>query len=579
MPIKFDAEDRSLSDIFIGQEKYKIPRYQRPYSWTIDEVSDLWNDLKEEDSAFLGSFVFNYEKCNEDGFIEVIDGQQRLITLTILMAALRDIYKELGDDDKFRLTQETIAHKDLITGKETYRLKCGDSLNKFFCENIQKQNSNIFSVNPREKEKRAVKENYKFLKEKIINESDLFDDKSKKIEYLDGLKKKIFNYKIIRIKTGSDDDAYSIFETVNARGAELTVADLLKNYLFSKIPNTEEGIDIAKDEWSTIENNIENAGGRLTISKFIRYFWLSKYSFVQEKRLYKEVKKKISDPSLLLSEISNASNYYYKIASDKTNANDWSEDFNDKEIAKKAVETFYGLRTMGITQCYSLLFCLLMNKDKIGFNFSGVLKDIEKYHFGYSAICKLSGNVVERIYVNTSNKIQEALKISNQGKRIKFIQQALSSFKKELKDKYPSKNIFVEKFMDIEYKNYPLVIYILSNIEKLKGGKAEETNFSKTSIEHILPQDPTEWGLTKKDIKDYANMLGNLTLTSKKINGSMGNKPLKDKVKIFKESKLNINKELLKEFKILKYKWGEEEIKNRQKKLAEYAYDVVWKFE
>src|SRR3989338_2051006 len=116
MPIKFDAEDKSLSDIFTGQEKYKIPRYQRPYSWTTDEVSDLWNDLIEEESAFLGSFVFNYEKYNEEEFVEVIDGQQRLITLTILMAVLRDIYKELGDEDKSRLTQETIAHKDLISG-------------------------------------------------------------------------------------------------------------------------------------------------------------------------------------------------------------------------------------------------------------------------------------------------------------------------------------------------------------------------------------------------------------------------------------------------------------------------------
>ena len=120
MPIKFDAEDKSLSDIFTGQEKYKIPRYQRPYSWTTDEVSDLWNDLKEEDSTFLGSFVFNYEKYNEDKFVEVIDGQQRLITLMILLAVLRDLYKELGDEEGANLTQNLISHKDQITRIEDY---------------------------------------------------------------------------------------------------------------------------------------------------------------------------------------------------------------------------------------------------------------------------------------------------------------------------------------------------------------------------------------------------------------------------------------------------------------------------
>ena len=133
--------------------------------------------------------------------------------------------------------------------------------------------------------------------------------------------------------------------------------------------------------------------------------------------------------------------------------------------------------------------------------------------------------------------------------------------------------------MDIEYKNYQMVIYILSNIEKAKGQTDEHTvNFTKVNIEHILPQDPKEWSLDKKDVKDYVNKLGNLTLISKKINGPMGNKPLKEKVKLFKDSKLNVNKELLEKFKLLKYKWNEEEIEKRQREIAEYAYDVVWKF-
>ena len=577
MPIKFDAEDKSLSDIFTGQEKYKIPRYQRPYSWTTDEVSDLWNDLKEEDSTFLGSFVFNYEKYNEDKFVEVIDGQQRLITLMILLAVLRDLYKELGDEEGANLTQNLISHKDQITRIEDYRLKCGDSLNNFFMENVQKKNSDVLSANPKRKELKAIKENYKFLKEGISAELQLIKDKARKIEYLNNLKKKIFDFKIIWIRIENDEDAYSIFETVNARGADLTAADLLKNYLFSKLPKREDGIDTAKETWSTIEDNIESAKGPLNVSKFIRYFWLSKYSFAQEKKLYKEVKKNISDPSNFLADISNASEYYYKIASDSVGVNDWAEDFEDKKIAQKIVETLSGLRVMGITQCYSLLFCLLLNKDKIGYDFSEIFKTIEKYHFAYSAVCKLSGNVVERLYFNTSKEIQEALKIPDGKKRIQNIQRALSNFKTRLE--YPTKEFFIEKFMDIEYKNYQMVIYILSNIEKAKGQTDEHTvNFTKVNIEHILPQDPKEWSLDKKDVKDYVNKLGNLTLISKKINGPMGNKPLKEKVKLFKDSKLNVNKELLEKFKLLKYKWNEEEIEKRQREIAEYAYDVVWKF-
>jgi len=575
--MKFDAEDKSLIDILNGKEKYKIPRYQRPYSWTTDEVSDLWNDLKEGESVFLGSFVFNYEKYDEEGFVEVIDGQQRLITLTILMAVLRDIYKELGEDRKSNRTQDIIGFSDPITLKEDYRLKCGDTLNKFFSENIQKGNSNILTTKAKGREEKAIKENYKFLRDGISDELKQLSEKTRKIQYVDDLKKRIFDFKIIWIKIENDEDAYSIFETVNARGADLTAADLLKNYLFSKLPGKEKGIDLAKDTWSTIENNVESAKGPLNVSKFIRYFWLSKYSFVSEKKLYKEVKRMISDPSIFLSDISNASEYYYKIANDSININDWSEDFADKKIAQRIIETLNGLRTMGITQCYSLLFCLLLNKDKIKFDFSDVFKTIEKYHFAYSAVCKLSGNVVERLYFNTSRDIQEALKIADSKKRTKNIQRALSNFKNKLE--YPTKDFFIEKFMDIEYKNYPLIIYILSHMEKTKG-QTEETsiNFTKVNIEHILPQDPAEWSLSKKEIKDYVNKLGNLTLISKKINGPMGNKQLRGKAKLFKDSKLNINKELLERFKLLKYKWGEKEINERQKELAEFAYDVVWKF-
>jgi len=577
MAIKFDAEDKSLSDILNGKEKYKIPRYQRPYSWTVDEVSDLWNDLKEEESVFLGSFVFNYEKYDDEGFVEVIDGQQRLITLTILMAVLRDVYKELGEARKSNKTQEIIAHTHPITLKEDYRLKCGDTLNKFFNENIQKENSDILKINPKRKEEKTIKENYKFLKDKITDELKAVSDKSKKIQFVDGLKQRIFDFKIIWIKIENDEDAYSIFETVNARGADLTAADLLKNYLFGKLPKKEDGIDTAKETWLTIENNIESAKGPLNVSKFIRYYWLSHYSFVSEKKLYKEIKRTISDPSAFLSDVLRASEYYYKITSDTVGINDWIDDFSDKKTAQKIIETLSGLRVMGVTQCYSLLFCLLLNKDKINFDFSEIFKTVEKYHFAYSAICKLSGNVVERLYFNTSREIQDALKVADEEKRNKNIQRALANFKNKLE--YPSKNLFIEKFMDVEYKNYPLVIYILSNIERALGKVEEKTiNFTKVNIEHVLPQDPTVWNLTKEGVRDYVNKLGNLTLIAKKINGPMGNKVLKEKAKLFEDSDLNLNKKLLEKFKELSYKWDENEIESRQKELAVFAYDEVWKF-
>ena len=185
----------------------------------------------------------------------------------------------------------------------------------FFEQYIQKGKPFPTKIKPQEHKR--IKDNYLFLKDKIINE--IIDiDTSEKIKFLDNLKRKVFDCKIILIKTGSNEDAYSIFETVNARGADLTSADLLKNFIFGKLPKEDGEEDYAKETWKEIENNIESAKGKLNVSKLIRYFWLSKYDFVPEKKLYKEIKKEITDYSKLLEEIHSASTCYTKIVGDTT---------------------------------------------------------------------------------------------------------------------------------------------------------------------------------------------------------------------------------------------------------------------
>lgn len=203
---------------------------------------------------------------------------------------------------------------------------------------------------------------------------------------------------------------------------------------------------------------------------------------------------------------------------------------------------------------------------------------LENHHFAFSAICKLSGNVVEKIYYKRALEIQKAIIIEKEEDRRVAIETIFNDLKNELKEKYyPGKEQFIEKFMDLEYPDN-LIKYIFSKIENEKNGKGEKTDWSSVNIEHILPQNPTEWGKNKKDVREYVDLLGNLTLVSKKINGSIGNKPLKEKIKEFEKTKLVINEELIKQWKSMDYKWTEEEIRERQRRLAEYAYDVVWKF-
>ena len=408
MKLEFDAKDKILKELF-GGEKYMIPRYQRPYSWTVSEVEDLWNDITRDDSIFLGSFVFNYENYDKTKFVEVIDGQQRLITLTIFFAVLRDIYKKLKEEKKSAKTQELIAFIDDVDLTQDFRLKCGDSLAHFFEQYIQKGED--FPKKIKRPEHKQIRENYEFLMNKI--EEEIIDmDTSEKIKYIDELKRKIFDFKIILIQTKSNEDAYSIFETVNARGADLTSADLLKNYIFGQLSKQDGEEDYAKEKWSEIVNNMESVKGKLTVSKLIRYFWLSKYGFTTEKKLYREIKKEIKDYNKLLEEIHMASSYYAKMVGD-TVQDDW-EELESNVNVQKIIDAFKALRIMGITQPFPIIFALLMNHDKIPLDFSNFLKVLENHHFAFSAICKLSGNVVEKIYYKRALEIQKAITIEKE---------------------------------------------------------------------------------------------------------------------------------------------------------------------
>ncbi|MFC1942944.1 DUF262 domain-containing protein [Chloroflexota bacterium] len=110
MPTKLDfkAENKVISDVLFDKYRYQIPRYQRPYAWGEDELTEFWNDLSNtEEDSFIGSLIFNYENYQKTGLIEVIDGQQRLITITLLAAVMRDIAESL-DPEMAKLFIEVI---------------------------------------------------------------------------------------------------------------------------------------------------------------------------------------------------------------------------------------------------------------------------------------------------------------------------------------------------------------------------------------------------------------------------------------------------------------------------------------
>ena len=131
-----NSDTKSLGDIIFSNAKYrvKIPKYQRPYAWELQQVEEFWDDIVQDNPTFfLGPVIVNIEHVNsKDPYIEVVDGQQRLITATILSAVIRDVYKSYGKDDLASIIQGNfISYKDLDNVDKGFRLTTGLSTNDF----------------------------------------------------------------------------------------------------------------------------------------------------------------------------------------------------------------------------------------------------------------------------------------------------------------------------------------------------------------------------------------------------------------------------------------------------------------
>lgn len=573
----FEADDKPLSDIlFETRRKYRIPRYQRPYAWGAEEITEFWEDLiTNQEPYFLGSFIFNTEKEKEDGYVDIIDGQQRLITITILMAVIRDIAKDIDSKDADLFQRQDIAIEDW-EGQSSYRIKAAESLEEYFTKYIQSNSADIIKSKTNSDEEGRVKSNYEFLRDKVDAEISRFQIKDAKIETLKKLRRKLRELMIINVEISREEDAYDIFETTNARGMELSVGDLLKNLIFKNIKPGEDK-DFAKDVWNEITRSIEETNTEL--KKFIRYYWISTHGFVQEKKLYKEVKKKISNSEwmVLLQDLWDDSRKYNLLLE--------GEESGFRELkghGAKIYESVFAIRLMNVSQCYVLLLSILRNYERLGFDPYRLFQFIEKFTFQYSVVCKLPGNRVEKIYSKYALDIHEAAIRGPNEKTTRKLQSLFSGLQNELKDIAPSENLFMEGFPDLAYRNSDerrrLIKYILSRF----NGHFQKTdeyiiNYNSVNIEHILPQNPDkDWKLTKKEIKDYVNKLGNLTLLSKVLNSKAQNSIISVKLPELKESGLDITKTLVKELEESNLEWGEKQILNRQIEFAKIAYKKIW---
>lgn len=575
--MNFKANPTTIGNLLsTANVKYIIPRFQREYAWELEEIKQFYNDLlenleKDDGGVIKGageyfiSFIVAVANSQTSSDYQLVDGQQRMTTITIILSVLTHIFKELNEKELAKACFETYVEGKDGDAKPYFKL-INESPKPFFQRNIQSIKIST-DYTPSTDEEKKLKDAYNFFKRnlglEILEKKIKIGDKS----YLDLLKilrDQVLKLKVIFITVDSIDDAYMIFETLNAKGKDLETIDLIKNKIF-RILNEEHPTDEAADKWREIKNILKSRRKTERISKFFRHFWISKYKFVTEAKIYqsfnKELKPELTTYREFVFNLEKEAKNYLKIL--EPLATDWPQQ-NEKNI-------FYSLQALnlfGVEQYRSLVLSLLEAKERnvIGTTkFVEIITAIEKFHFIFTAICSSRPSGLEGKYSTFSKKIRESKdKVKTNA--------VIAEIKKYFNDSIPSIDLFKEKFNELVYlkndqKDKKLISYILGKFE-LKRRGTDELVLGNITLEHILPQ-------SEESVLERGK-IGNLLPLSGAINSDIGNSDFVNKKLEFQKSELLYTKEFVEE-NISKSDWTAEDINNRTDKMADEAYKIIWR--
>lgn len=600
------VKKRDFEDIF-KDRTFEIPRYQRGYDWKKLNRDTFWNDLTYHIDAgktlFLGTIILNdyglqdeIDHADATGCFNhaIVDGQQRFTTMTILYVALREALRqrELVEVEENLLkrisrTIEGIAGKFLALEDITYtpiRPRLYGSAYKskkiinglaYFTDPFWKGDFPKEAVNVRNKKRKLTMEFNRFKQVFIdfsakLNEKDTNGDFKLDTNYLLKINEALSRAEFIEIVVSNDNDAITLFETVNARGKELETSDLLKNHFFKEVP--ESKWNIVEKEWDLIVENSEKSGG---ISRLLKHFYVSRKGSggsSPPQVLYENLKLLGENRELdLLEKIKEYSNFYKNIAIGsqdeflkQINFDMYGRSLSTNPANRRHIFTSVELlRAINVTQPQPMIFSFFHTFYKISYDgvsttndykksYPGIfMRQLEYFHYVNNGIGERRANDTEKLYQNAAKEFYECDDLST-------FQDSLKNFYRELKKERDQRNTFVENFCNKLYYNSgssinSMINYSFHVLEREYQQMAlfkdifPNSNSTDVSRDHWADQNNTHDDKYEKirktilnDIDPVSNesrldSIGNLLPISGNLNASLGNLPVKSPYKKYRD--------------------------------------------
>ena len=600
----YDASESTLKKLLQDYDNLNVPLFQRGYSWGKDEINELfsdaveidWQKLKtraERETHFMGAMVF----CNvggdpnaKDGY-NILDGQQRLTTLTMILAAISRRMQVIAAAEKEQKDVISKSAAATVYLNSIYKVESTDDTPGVLVLKPQEDDERLYRIFVSDQkpaltvrdQKRKISRAYEFIQSKI-EDSIVKQATDNQVSVFDALRWAIVglleSLSFVVIVAKDETAAFRLFETLNDRGLDLSAADLIKNNLFQVCINQADR-DAIKACWRTIG---DADGVSDDLVAFFRTKWLSDNSYIRKNDkgvpLQHEFVRKdglFEVYSDYFKEQRYQGNFVARLTADLSVASALLSEIISPKDSSPLKAQFEGLRDLGAKTCRPLLLAVAYGDRNL---LPDVIDLVESLTIRWT-VAKMVTNSLEVKYARVASEVSDMFREGKGGAVLDHIRSSLSKLD------VPNDEKFVNEFKTWAPANTSkLARYVLCRINgQMTGKELVVAGSSDVHVEHIFPQTPSEQAIlesaiTKDEAEEWSGFIGNLTLLDSGINMSIKNAKFSDKLtgdlekskKGIVHSNLKINDEVK-----LRSSWTKADINARSAFYATFAVQI-WKW-
>lgn len=546
---------------------YRIPPFQRDYSWGETEWEDLWLDIlgtlepDGEPGHYMGYLVL---QSQDDKQFDVIDGQQRLTTLSlIVLATLKHLQRLVAEGQEPERTQQRleqlrqtyVGYLDPVSlvpqSKLTLNRNNDHYYQTYLVPLVEKLPQRGFRAS-----EHGLRKAFTWFEKRLadyLRKASGMEPGLVLAQFVDRMSDRLF----FTVITVTDElNAYRVFETLNARGVRLSATDLLKNYLFSVLHRQSDHnheLKVLEDRWEAMVGRL----GSESFPDFLRVHWNSRHRFVRQAELFKTIRNSVTTREQvfgLLGQMDEDIDTYLGLSQPELSA--W---------AREAKTAAGQLRMFRVRQPFPLL--LAAQRRFSAGEFGRLLKATVVLSFRYNVIGSQPPSEQERLYTQVAQRLSRG-ELGNVGE----VLGALASI-------YPADEVFRAAFAEkvirtTQSRNRRLVSYVLCQLEQQVNGQFYDFESDRFNLEHVLPQHPEAgWeAFSDEAVEEMVYRLGNMTLCEAGLNRDLGNGNFAQKREGYGGSGFGLTRRIAEENE----SWTPERIAARQGWMARQAV-AVWR--